>query len=100
MGDARLSEHGWGGLSDLYEPYLLSKEMSGNEAARLWLYEASGGNQVDGLSPAPVLPSLSGLGCWEFELPADLLEGLLGKASNSATQDGGGTNTRWASLVC
>ena len=30
MGEARLSEHGWGGLSDIYEPYLLSKEMSGN----------------------------------------------------------------------
>ena len=29
MGEARLSEHGWGGLSDLYEPYLLQKEMSG-----------------------------------------------------------------------
>ena len=29
MGGARLLEHGWGGLSDLYEPYLLSKEMSG-----------------------------------------------------------------------
>ena len=29
--EARLSEHGWRGLSDLYEPYLLSKEMSGNK---------------------------------------------------------------------
>ena len=29
MGGARLSEHGWGGLSDLYEPYLLPKEKSG-----------------------------------------------------------------------
>ena len=30
MGGARLSEHGWAGLSDPYEPYLFSKEMSGN----------------------------------------------------------------------
>ena len=42
MGEARLSEDGWGGLSDLYEPYLLLKEMSGNSRAeskksRHWL---------------------------------------------------------------
>ena len=29
-GEARLEEHGWAGLSDLYEPYLLLQEMSGN----------------------------------------------------------------------
>ena len=33
MGEARLLEHGWAGLSDLYEPYLLSKEMSGKNRA-------------------------------------------------------------------
>ena len=32
MGGARLSEHGWGGLSDFYEPYPLPKEMSGKPA--------------------------------------------------------------------
>ena len=31
VGDARLLGHGWGGLSDLYEPYVLSKEMLGNK---------------------------------------------------------------------
>lgn len=30
MSEARLLEHGWGRLFDLYEPYLLQKEMSGN----------------------------------------------------------------------
>ena len=36
----------------------------------------------------------------EFELPIDLLGNLLGKALNSAPQDGGETNTSWAALVC
>ena len=33
---------------------------------------------------------LSGRGCLEFELPADLLGSPLGKSSNKAPQDGGG----------
>jgi len=33
-------------------------------------------------------------------IPRDPLGNLLGKASNNAPQDGGGTNTRWATLVC
>ena len=32
-GGARLFEHGWAGLSDFYEPYLLLEEMSGNYAS-------------------------------------------------------------------
>ena len=31
IGGARLLEHGWGGLFDLYENYFLSKEMSGKK---------------------------------------------------------------------
>ena len=61
LGEPRLQEHGWEGLSDLYEPYLLQKEMSGNvpkggilHYVGPRLYESSGGNQVDGLPPAPI----------------------------------------------
>ena len=44
--------------------------------------------------------SLSGRGCCEFKLPADLLGNPPGKSSNSPAQDGGETNARWATLVC
>ena len=37
-GEPRLPEHGWAGFSDLYEPYLLLQEMSGEKGG--WGCEA------------------------------------------------------------
>ena len=41
MGGARLLEHGWGGLSDVYEPYLLSGKCPGMSGFSMTAGESS-----------------------------------------------------------